>query len=61
MAKAKAEAESTYSVVELTAAAHVLNATPDLVKTALKLDGKEVYTLKEAQDVVTRFGSKLVK
>lgn len=61
MAKAKAVAESTYSVVELTAAAHVLNATPDLVKTALKLDGKEVYTLKEAQEVVNKFGSKKVK
>ena len=61
MARAKEVAESKYTVVELTAAAHVLKATPDLVKTALKLDGKEAYTLKEAQDVVNRFGSKKVK
>lgn len=59
-AKAKV-AESKYSVEELTAAAGVLKATPDVVKTALKLDGKDAYTVKEAEKVVAAFGGKKVK
>ena len=59
-AKAKVP-ESKYSVEELTAAAGVLKSTPDVVKTALKLDGKDAYTLKEAEQVVAKFGGKKVK
>ena len=53
--------ESKYSVAELTAASGVFKATPDVVKTALKLDGKDAYTLKEAERVVTAFGGKKIK
>lgn len=59
-AKAKV-AEIKYSVEELTAAAGVLKTTPDVVKTALKLDGKDAYTLAEATKVVAEFGGKKIK
>ena len=51
-----------YSVAELTvAAAGVFKTTPDVVKTALKLDGKDAYTLAEAEKVVAAFGGKKIK
>ena len=59
---AEKPAESKYSVAELTAAAAgVFKTTPDVVKTALKLDGKDAYTLKEAEKVVAAFGGKTIK
>ena len=58
--KAKA-VESKYTVEELVVAAGVLKATPDVVRTALKLDGKDAYTVKEAEKVVAAFGGKKVK
>lgn len=60
-AKAKV-AESKYSIEELVAAAGIVfKTTPDVVKTALKLDGKDAYTVKEAEKVVAAFGGKKVK
>lgn len=53
--------ESQYDIEELVIAAKVLNATPDLVRTALKLGGKELYTLKEVEKIVAEFGSKEIK
>ena len=59
--KKKAVEEVKYSVAELTAAAGVFKTTPDVVKTALKMDGKDSYTLKEAEKVVAAFGGKKIK
>lgn len=61
MAKKEVVAESQYNIDELVAAANVLKATPDLVRTALKLSGKEIYTLKEAEKIVSEFGRKNIK
>lgn len=61
MAKEKVVAESQYNIEELVASAKVLKATPDLVRAALRLGGKELYTLKEAEKIVTEFGSKKIK
>ena len=61
MAKEKNVVESQYDIEELVIAAKVLNATPDLVRTALMLHGKELYTLKEAEEIVAKFCSKEIK
>lgn len=61
MAKKEIVVESQYDIEELVIAAKVLNATPDLVRTALELGGKELYTLKEAEEIVAKFGSKEIK
>ena len=61
MTKKEVVAESRYSVDELVAAAKVLKSTPDLVRTALKLDGRELYTRKEAEKIVATFGSRKIK
>lgn len=72
MAKAKAKtvketvketavAASLYSVDELVAAFKLFGATPDIVRTALVLDGKETYSREEAEAVVAKFGGKIIK
>lgn len=61
MAKKENVVESQYNIEELVIAAKVLGATPDLVRTALKLHGKELYTLKEAEKIVSEFGSRKIK
>lgn len=61
MAKKEVAVESQYNMEELVAAAKVLNATPDLVRTALRLSGKELYTLKEAEKIVAEFGGKKIQ
>lgn len=52
---------SEYTITELSTAAHLLESTRDIVKTALSLDGKEHYGLEEAKEIVTKFSSKKVK
>ena len=54
-------AVSLYSIAELVAASKLFGATPDLVKTALMMDGKETYSQKEAEKVIAKFGSKIIK
>lgn len=53
--------ESQYDIEELVAAAKVFKATPDLVRTALKLGGKTLYTQAEAEKIVSEFRSKKIK
>lgn len=61
MAKKEVVAESQYTIDELVDAAMMFKATPDLVRTALKLGGKELYTRNEAEKIVAEFGSKKIK
>ena len=61
MAKEKNVVESQYDIEELVIAATMFNATPDLVRTALKLGGKKLYTRVEAEEIVAKFCSKEIK
>ena len=54
-------AESQYEIDELVAAAKVFKATPDLVRAALKLGGKTMYTQAEAEKIVTEFACRKIK
>lgn len=55
------EVESTYSVDELTACAQqVFQASPDIVKAALRLAGVTKTTQKEAAKIVAAFRKKEV-
>lgn len=56
-----AEAESVYSVDELTRAAETLGATPDIVKTALRMEGVTETTVSEAKRIVAKFKKKEVQ
>lgn len=57
-----AEDTSTYNIEELARAAEIqFKTTQDVAKAALKLDGKERYTLTEAKAIVNRFKKKEVK
>lgn len=58
----KKAAEPTYTVSEFTAAPSELgNYSPDIVRAALTLDGKESYTIEEAKAIVKRFSDKEVQ
>lgn len=56
-----AEAESVYSVDELTKAAGTLGAMPDIVKTALRMEGVTETTVSEAKRIVAKFKKKEVR
>lgn len=58
----KTVAESTYTIQEFAAAPNVLGAkNTDIVTAALKLAGKETYTVSEAKEIVKKFKEKEVK
>ena len=54
--------EPTYTVAEFTATPKVLECdSADIVKAALSQDGKELYTITEAKNIVKKFKNKEVK
>lgn len=53
--------QSTYTARELAAAHKVFDTSYALVKTALKIAGKERATIAEAKDIIEKFKNKEVK
>lgn len=53
--------ECIYTIDEIAAVSSMFEATPDVVKTALKLDGKEQYTTNDAKKIIKEFKNKEVK
>ena len=60
-AKSAPVSESVYSVDELTRAAETLCATPDIVKTALRMKGVTETTVSEAKRIVAKFKKREVQ
>lgn len=54
------EQESVYSIEELAQGHKVLDASFEIVETALKLAGKKEATLKEAKKIVNEFKNREV-
>ena len=58
----KVVTEPTYTVEEFTTTPNVLGcASSDIVRAALSLDGKGLYTVTEAKNIVNKFKNKEVK
>lgn len=49
--------ESTYTPEELAKAAELLDSNYDIVATALRIDGKDRYTLSDAKKIVQKFSN----
>ena len=56
----KKAAESVYTAQELAAGHKAFGAPKELVTVALRLDGREVFTLPEAKRIVETFNKKEV-
>ena len=57
----EAPSESRYSIDDFAAAFKTLDATPDIIRAALRMAGKTTFTKEEAQTIIKRYQSKEVK
>lgn len=60
-AKAKTSSVSRYTVDELSKAENEFNANNVIIRTALSRADKDLFTLEEAKEIVSKFKNKEVK
>jgi hypothetical protein len=58
---AKTSWVSKYSIDDFAAAFKTMDATPDVVRAALRMAGKTAFTKEEAQTIIKQYQSKEVK
>lgn len=58
---AETPSESKYSIDDFAAAFKTLDATPDIIRAALRMAGKTSFTKEEAQTIIKKYQSKEVK
>lgn len=60
-AKVKTSSVSRYTVDELSKAENEFNANNFIIRTALSMSDKDLFTLEEAKEIVSKFKNKEVK
>lgn len=52
---------SKYSIEDFATAFKTMDATPDIIRAALRMEGKEAYTKEEAQTIIKKYKNQEVK